>query len=321
MKAAVMHEQGDPDVLSYEEIDDPTCDADGVIVDVEVIAIEGGDVLNRRMLPGKQFPHVVGYQAAGRISQIGQNVTRLSVGQRVAAFAFAGSHAERFAVPAATAFPIPDSLDARLAATIPVCFGTAGWALFDHCALRWGETVFVFGGSGGVGLAAIQLARSAGAMVIATARGDAHGTLRDLGCDHVIDYTQVDFSEEIARITDGKGAHVVLDMVGGNPDAVAKLCSTVAARGRLAAVGLASGVAPSYPFFDIAPRGLAVHGVLFGNEMHTTRARVMLEDQIARAAAGKLSMPVAKVFPLSQAAEAHRFVEEMHPVGRVLMTP
>lgn len=321
MKAAVIHRQGGPEVLQYEDLPDPVAGPSDVVIDVAAISLEGGDLLNRSILPVETFPHVIGYQAAGTISAVGPGVEGLSIGQRVAAFSFAGSHAEKFRVPAHYVFPVPDGLDIRVAATVPVTFGTAGEALTGRGALTAGETVLVQGGGGGVGVAAIQLASAVGATVIATAAARNCDRLRELGCDHPIAYDQVDFAEEVMRLTEGRGVDLAVDLVGGNAAMVSKLISTIANHGRLSVVGLASGEAPSITFWEIAPKNMTVYGILFGLEMHTPRAHAMIDDQLARAAAGALTMPIAREFPLSRAAEAHRFVEESRPLGRVLLIP
>jgi NADPH2:quinone reductase len=321
MKAAVIHAQGGPEVLSYEDVDDPVAGPDDVIVAVEAISLEGGDLLHRKSLAVESFPHIVGYQAGGTIIETGANVTDLAVGQRVAAFNFAGSHAEKFCVPAHYAFPVPDALDMRVAATMPVTFGTAGWALFEAGGLKRGETLFVRGGTGGVGIAAIQLAKAAVATVIATAGSRSADRLRDFGCDHAVAYDTVDFAEEVLRLTGGKGAELVMDVVGGSTAEVSRLVSTVAYGGRLAVVGLSGGEAPSVSFWDIAPKNMSVHGVLFGLEMHSQTAHDMMDRYFAKAAAGALTMPIAREFRLSQAADAHRHAEQEKPFGRVLIIP
>ncbi|MFO1378529.1 MAG: zinc-binding dehydrogenase [Steroidobacteraceae bacterium] len=321
MKAAVIHQQGGPEVLRYEDAPDPVPGPEDVLIDVEAISIEGGDLLNRSMLPVAKFPHIIGYQAGGRVAVVGASVHGLKVGQRVVGFGFFGSHAEKFCVPAHHAFAVSDGLDMKVAATMPVTFGTADEALFEAGGLKAGETVFVQGGGGGVGLAAIQLAKAAGATVIATCPGKVRPRLREFGCDHAIAYDETDFATEVLRLTDGKGVDLVVDLVGGNAQAVSKLISTVAYKGRLSVVGLASGEAPVVAFWDIVPKNMTVRGVLFGLEMHTPRAHAILARHMATAAAGRFTMPIDRAFPLAQAADAHHHIETQRPLGRVLLIP
>ena len=155
MKAAVYYETGGPEVLKYEEIPDPQCHPKGVIIKVEAIAIEGGDVLSR--FGGKLMtnPHVVGYQASGEIIEIGSEVTHLKVGQKVATLNSWGSHAALRAVPARNCWVVPDGYDMKKAAAIPVTFGTAHDCLFEFGRMQPGETVLIQAGASGVGVAAI----------------------------------------------------------------------------------------------------------------------------------------------------------------------
>jgi NADPH:quinone reductase len=320
MKAALIRENGPPSVLSYEDVPDPVLQPDGVLIRVEAISLEGGDMLNRKMLPPASFPHIVGYQAAGTVEAVGPQVSKIRVGQRVAGFSFAGSHAELFAVPEYHAFPIPDGLDIAVAATIPVTFGTADEALFEFAKLKAGETVLIQGGAGGVGLAAIQLAKAVGATVIATAFGEARAqALKQYGADHGIAYDQGDIADAVLAITDGKGADLVVDMAGGK--SLATLLRAVAYRGRLATVGFSSGELPSLGFFELISKNLTVYGVLFGLEMPTPRAHAMIERHMQAALAGKITMPIDRTFLLSDIVSAHDYAERSRPFGRVIIKP
>jgi NADPH:quinone reductase-like Zn-dependent oxidoreductase len=322
MKAVVFRQNGPADVLSYEDVPDPRVGPGDVLVKVEVVTIEGGDLLNRAMIPPAAVPQVIGYQAGGIVIAVGSEVQHIRPGQRVAAFGFSGSYAEQFCVPAHHAFVIPDGLDIRVGATIPVTFGTADDALFEFGHLKAGETVLIVGGAGGVGLAAIQLARAAGARVLATARGkDRAQRLEKYGAHTGIAYDEVDYADEVLRHTDNRGADLVVDMAGGPPAAIARLFRSVAYRGRIAIVGAASGELPSIGFWDIIVKNLTVHGILFGAEMHTPRAHALLDRHFAAAAAGRLTMPIDREFALADAVAAHRYVETNRPFGRVLLRP
>src|SRR5581483_6873157 len=172
VKAAVYYKTGAPDVFVYEDVPDPVAEPGGVVVDVEAISIEGGDTLNRAGGEMASVPHVVGYQCAGTIREVGAGVTDRQVGQRVVATMLWGSHAERVGVPSVLTWPVPDGADIVAAACVPVAFGTADDCLFEFGHLAAGETVLVQAGAGGVGLAAIQLAHRAGATVLATASSE-----------------------------------------------------------------------------------------------------------------------------------------------------
>ncbi|HEX4183912.1 MAG TPA: zinc-binding alcohol dehydrogenase family protein, partial [Caulobacteraceae bacterium] len=214
MKAAVYYENGDPSVLRYEDVPNPQCHPKGVIIRVEAVSIEGGDTLNRQGGPLVTRPHIVGYQAAGEIVEVGEAVTHLRVGQKVATSNAYGSHAELRAVPARSAWVVPDGFDVKFASVMPVAFGTADDCLFEFGLLKAGETVLVQAGASGVGVAAIQLAKRAGARVLATASSDARlEQLKPLGMDEGINYKTHDVRDEVMRLTDRKGVDLVVDPV------------------------------------------------------------------------------------------------------------
>src|SRR5205807_2241284 len=171
-KAAVYYETGPPDVFRYEDVPGPAAFAGGVVIEVEAISIEGGDPLNRGGGELTSVPHIVGYQCAGTIREVGEGVADRRVGQRVVATMLSGSHAELVAVPALVTWPVADGADIVAAACVPVAFGTADDCLFEFGHLQAGETVLIQAGAGGVGIAAIQLAKQAGATVLATASSD-----------------------------------------------------------------------------------------------------------------------------------------------------
>ena len=215
MKAAVYYETGAPDVFRYEEVADPVCQPGGVLIDVKAISIEGGDVLNRAGGEMPRTPHIVGYQCAGVIREVGSQVTDRSVGQRVVCVMPFGSHAAMVAVAAQQTFQVPDELDLEEAACIPVAYGTADECLFEFGHLKAGETVLIQAGAGGVGLAAIQLAKRAGATVLATASSDDKlERLKEFGLDHGINYRSGDWVSDARGKSGGMGVNLVVDSVG-----------------------------------------------------------------------------------------------------------
>ncbi|GGC33411.1 NADP-dependent oxidoreductase [Novosphingobium marinum] len=320
MKAAWYTENGGPEVLEYGDLPDPEVGAKTVLVRVEWISIEGGDLLNRIHVPPRTKPFVPGYQAAGIVEAVGAEVSRFAVGDRVMAFDWNGSHAELFAVPEHYAYAVPDGIDLRLASTIPVPFGTAHDSLFEYGDVAPGETVLVQGAAGGVGLSAVQLAAKAGATVIGTASGkDRLARIEPFGLHHGIDYTSEDIAERCREITGGKGVDMVLDLAGGRGKD--KLVEALRPHGRYQVIGAAEGTLPTFNFFELIRKAMRVNGISFGRDMHTTRVRDMLADLTSKVASGELQMPVEREFPLSQVREAHTFVAEGHPFGRVLMKP
>lgn len=320
MKAAVYYENGPPDVFKYEDVADPVLHPQGVIIRVEAVSIEGGDTLNRAGGALITRPHIVGYQAAGTIIDVGTEVTTLKRGQRVVTVNFIGSHAELRAVPAQTAWPIPDGMDILHAAAIPVPFGTAHECLFEYGRLKDGETVLVQAGASAVGLASIQLAKRAGARVIATASSPAKlERLKALGMDHGIDYAKQDVVAEVMKITDNKGVDVVVDPVGG--PTLQSSINALAYRGRVSSVGQAGRDPQKIDVSSLMPGNRSLTGVFLGAEIMSERVRDMIQRYIDDVAAGRLTVVIDSTYPLSEAAAAHAHIESRKAVGRVLLIP
>ncbi|MBA4794165.1 zinc-binding alcohol dehydrogenase family protein [Phenylobacterium sp.] len=321
MKAAVYYENGGPEVLKYEEIPDPTCHPKGVIIRVEAIAIEGGDTLNRWRGPLMTNPHVVGYQAAGEIIEVGEQVTNVKVGQKVATVNNWGSHAALRSVPARNCWPIPEGFDVRKAAAIPVTFGTAHDCLFEFGRMKKGETVLVQAGASGVGVAAIQLAKRAGAgLILATASSDERlEKLKRLGLDHGINYTRDDVVKEVKRLTDNKGVDVVVDSVGGST--LQGSINALAYRGRVSMVGAAGREPMVVDVGSMMGGNRSLSGVFLGAEIGTDRVHDNIQQLIEDAARGELEVVIDREFPLSEAAAAHAYIESRQAVGRVVMVP
>jgi NADPH2:quinone reductase len=320
MKAAVYYHNGGPEVLKYEDVPDPECHPRGVVIRVEAVSIEGGDTLNRWRGALVRKPHIVGYQAAGEIVEVGAEVTDRKVGQKVVTVFGDGSHAELRAVAARNAWPIPAGFDVKLASAIPVPFGTADDCLFEFGHLKRGETVLVQAGASGVGVAAIQLAKRAGATVLATASSDERlERLRPLGMDHGINYRTHQVPTEVMRLTDGKGANLVVDPVGGSTLQGSIL--SLAYRGRISMVGAAGREAMSVDVSPLMAGNRSLTGVFLGAEIATDRAHDMIQRLIGEAARGELKVVIDRTFPLSEAAAAHAYIESRKAVGRVLLIP
>lgn len=321
MKAAVCYENGGPDVLRYEEVPDPVCADDGVIVDVEAISIEGGDLIHRAMSPLPAQPHVVGYLCAGTISEVGKAVSQRAVGDRVVVLGPAGSHAERRAAPAALTWPVPPELDLAVAACVPIAFGTAYECLFTAGNLRIGQSVLIHAGAGGVGMAAIQLAKQAGATVLTTSSSDDKlARLAAFGADHGINYATGDFVEQTQAITEGRGVDVVLDSVGGKT--LADSVKVLAYRGHLVSVGVAGRGGTAVDAFSLWAKNNTLHGVYLtaALQMEYPRTYALIADCLARVARGELKVELDRRFPLAEAAAAHAYIEGRNAFGRVVMT-
>jgi NADPH2:quinone reductase len=320
MKAAVLYEGGGPEVLKYEDVPDPVCRPKGVVIKVEAISIEGGDTLARLRGMAPKKPHIVGYQAGGTIIEVGSEVTNLKVGQKVATTDQAGSHAELRAVAARSCWLVPEGLDVKKACVVPVPFGTADDCLFEFGHLKAGETVLITAAASGVGVAAIQLAKRAGAKVIGAASSDERlEQLKPLGLDIGINYKTKNMVEEVRRITDNKGVNLVVDGVGGSTLQNSLMC--LAHRGRCCFIG-AAGREPNridISFLMMGDRSLT--GVYQGAELGADRGHDNVQRLIDDVGKGELKVIIDREFPLKEAAAAHAYIESRKAVGRVLLIP
>jgi NADPH2:quinone reductase len=320
MKAAVIHQPGGPEVLTYDNVPDPVPGDGEVLIDVAAVSIEGGDLGIRRAAPGDMLPLVPGFSAAGTVVAVGGDVTGVREGDRVATFNYTGSHAAQRVVPAHYVYPVPEAVSLEQASTLPVAFGTADEALFTAGLLEPGATVLVRGATGGVGVAAVELAHRAGATVIATASGaEAAGKLLDLGADQVVRYREEDLVARVREFTAGEGVDLLLELVGG-PEFPGVL-DTLAPGGRVVGVGAASGTPAQLSLQDLGARQVTATGVFFGGVMHLPRVHDMIARRFGEMASGEITMPVAREFALSEVVAAHRYAEAGHPFGRVLLVP
>jgi NADPH2:quinone reductase len=319
MKAAVYTKTGPPEVFRYEDVPDPVPGPGDVLVDVEAISIEGGDTLNRAGGELTGTPHIVGYQCAGTIAEVGADVHDRSVGQRVVCSFLDGSHAARRAVPSIVTWVVPDGLDIVEAACVPIAFGTADDCLFEFGHLQSGEWVLVQAGASGVGLAAIQLAKRAGAVVVATASSDEKlERLREFGLDHGINYQRDDFADVARNLTDGRGVDLVVDSVGST---LAGSVRALAYRGRCTLVGQAGRDPQPFDASELMAGNQTLTGVFFGAEIITDRVQAMVARHLVDIAEGHLRVVVDQAFPLADAAEAHAYVESRRAFGRVVLVP
>ena len=322
MKAAVYYQTGGPEVFRYEEVADPVCAPDGVRIDVKVVSVEGGDTLHRSGGEMAARPHIVGYQCAGVIREVGAEVADREPGQPVVAVMMHGSHAEQVAVAARQTWLVPEGLDLERAACVPIPVGTADDCLFEFGHLQAGETVLVHAGAGGVGMAAIQLAKRAGATVLATASSeDKLARLKALGLDHGINYRETDFVAAAREITAGRGVDLVVDSVGGKTLEGSMQC--LAYRGRISFVGSAGRDEYRPDPSLLRPGNQSLTGIFFGAELalHHDRVHPMVRRHLDDVASGALEIVIDRRYPLAEAAAAHAHVESRQAFGRVLLIP
>lgn len=319
MKAAVYDVECAPGVLKYVDVPEPVTGPDDILISVEAISIEGGDLINRRSTPPPLPSWIVGYAAAGTVVAVGSKVRSRTVGDRVAAFHMQGSHAERWAVPAERTWLIPDGVGMAEAAALPISFGTAHHCLFTRGMLRQGETVLIQAAAGGVGLAAVQLASQAGATVIAVVSGtQRRGRLRELGADHVVDRTKDNIVDSVRQYTHGTGVDLVIDPVGTT---LPVSLSALAPEGRLVFVGNAGGNSLTVDLWPAMQSNQTLMGVFMGPLFARHGVRTSVDEMLQAVAAGRVTVVIDRIFPLANAAAAHEFAETAKPLGRIVMKP
>lgn len=322
MKAAVFYENGGPEVFRIEDVAPPLCDVNGIVIRASYISIEGGDLISRELIPLRSKPHIVGYQCAGEVVEVGSNVKDFKVGQNVVSIAPFGSHAEFVAAPADQTWIVPTGLALDVASAIPVAFGTAHECLFAFGNLQAGESVLIHGGAGALGLACIQLAHRAGANVFTTASDDQKlERLREYGADIVINYVKNDFVEMVKIATKGAGLDMVVDTIAGRN--LTRSIQTLKYRGRAITVGVSGRDQERLDPVALWANCNTLQGVYFPSSLPNENARAhgAVADLIRDIARGELEVVIDRVFPLEEAEAAHRFITERKAFGRVLLKP
>jgi NADPH:quinone reductase len=322
MKAAVYYETGGPDVFRFEDVPDPAVGPEDVLIEVAAVSIEGGDTLNRLGGDLATVPHIVGYQCAGTVIAVGDDVTGFSVGDRVVTTGLDGSHAQLRAVGQSFCWTIPEGVSTEEAACVPVPFGTASDCLFEFGRLQAGESVLIHAGASGVGLAAIQMAKRAGARVMATASSDERlARLVEYGLDDGINYASVDFVDAVRQLTGGAGADVIVDSVGGSN--LQKSLHCLAYRGRCMTFGDAGRETPSsLDISSMRANNQTLVGYFLGAELFLSpRPHAVIAGILDDIASGDLRVVIDRTFPLDEAGEAHAYIESRQAFGRVLLIP
>ena len=322
MKAIRVHKYGGPEVLTLEEVPIPEPKAGEARVKIEAIGVNYVDIYHRTGFYPLQTPFTLGQEAAGVVDAVGEGVTEVKKGDRVAYAMILGSYAEYAIVPASKLAPLPANIDAKSAAALMLQGMTAHYLTHSTYDLKKGDTALIHAAAGGVGLLLTQIAKLRGASVIGTVSTEAKAQLaKEAGADHVILYTQTDFAAEVKKITDGKGLHVVYDSVGQTT--FDKGLDCLRPRGYMVLFGQSSG--PVSPF---DPGKLAAKGSLFLTRptlAHYTLDRAELlqraNDLFTWTASGKLKLRIEKTFPMAEAAEAHRQLGGRKTTGKVILLP
>jgi NADPH2:quinone reductase len=323
MQTATVTAYGDPDTIELREADRPTPGPGEVTVEVKAAGVNFADTVQRRghYRGGPTPPYTPGMEVAGVVDAVGDGVGR-EVGDRVTGFTEGGGYAEYAVANAAGLLDAPEGMGFAEAAGVPVQFLTAHNCLHEWGGLEAGERVLVHAAAGGVGTAAVQIAREADAEVFGTASTESKLELAaELGCDHPIQYTAVDFAERINELTDATGVDLVLDSVGG--ETTARSLDCLSEFGRLVAFGAASGE-PGRPSTEqLLFANQTVHGYHLGRAMEQVPSRVLaaVPKLTNLLEAGDVRVVVGREFDLAEAAEAHRLIENRESSGKVVLRP
>jgi NADPH:quinone reductase len=324
MKAILCTHFAGPDELVLQELPEPSPGPGEAVVAVKAAGLNFFDTL---IIAGKYqmkppFPFSPAAEFAGVVESVGTGVDGIRVGDRVAASMGYGAARERVVLAADKLVKLPDSLDFDRAAGVIITYGTTLHALKDRADLKPGETLAVLGASGGVGVAAVELGKLMGARVIGCASSaEKLDFARKHGADEVINYTAEDLREALRRVTNGRGADVIYDPVGG-PYAEAALRS-IAWKGRFLVVGFAAGDIPKLPLNLILLKGCDIRGVFWGawTERDPAGHRANVARLLQWCADGKLSAHVHAVYPLEQTAEAIKLLADRKVMGKVILRP
>ena len=323
MRALICDDYQGIDALRVGELDEPKPGPGSLLVQVESVTVNFADTLivsgNYQIKP--ELPFAPGYEVAGTVV-VANQANGFSPGDRVCASHLYGGMAERIAVPAQNSAILPESVSSDVGATIPTTYGTSYHALVDRAHLESGERLLVLGAAGGVGMAAVQIGKVLGAVVIAAVSSeDKADAAKTAGADHVIRYDETPLRDGIAEATDGEGIDVVFDPVGGESTELA-LRST-RWNGRLLVIGFASGDIPRIPLNLPLVKGNSIVGVFWGRfaKEESERNHSNLETLMGLVEDKTLVPLIQKRFSLENGVEAMRWVADRKAIGKVIINP
>ena len=327
MKAIHITDFGEPEVLQLTDRPTPVAGAGEVLIKVTASGVNRPDVLQRKGLypvpPGAS--DLPGLEAAGTIvsgDALAMSSAGFKLGDRVCALVAGGGYAEWCVAPVGQCLPVPGNLTDIEAASLPETFFTVWSNVFDRAALKSGETLFIQGGSSGIGVTAIQMAKAAGAVVIVTVGSDAKAAAcLALGADHAINYRTQDFAAEVLRITANRGADVILDMVAGSY--VGRELSCMAEDARLVIIAVQGGVEAELNAGLMMRRRLTVSGSTLRPRPLAFKAAIaasLLKNVWPQLSSGQIKPVIHQVFPAEQAAQAHRLMESNEHIGKLVLS-
>jgi len=320
MKAIRVRQIGGPEALEYVDVETPSPAKGQALVRIEAIGVNFIDVYHRTGLYKLPLPFIPGSEAAGVVEKVGEGVTRVRAGDRVAYAMVPGAYAEYAAVPEEKLFVLGDAVDAKTAAAMMLQGMTAHYLALSTFPLHEGHAALVHAAAGGVGALLVQIAKERGARVFGTASTKHLDIARDAGADVVIDYTTSDFEQEVMRATDGRGVDVVYDSVGKTT--FDKSLAVLARRGMLVLFGQSSGPVPPFDPARLARNSFFLTRPSLGAYTATPDELTWRASEVASwIAAGKLRLRIDRAVPLRDAAAAHRALEARETTGKVLLVP
>lgn len=325
MKAILCHEWGDPSLLTFTKIERPTLPTTTGFARIKIHAC-GVNFADTLMIAGQYqvkppLPFTPGMEIAGEVIEVSDEATPLKLGTRIMAVCEYGGMAEEVVIPAQSAIPLPDTMSYEQAAAFPIAYGTSHLALDHRAHLQDGETLLVLGAGGGVGSTAVQIGKLMGATVIAAASSPEKLALAQrLGADHLIDYTKENLRDRVREITQGQGANVIYDPVGG--DLFDQAFRSIAWEGRLLVIGFAAGKIPQLPVNLTLVKNCSVLGVYWGAYLGKDPKVLIgsLRQLLKWTAEGRIQMQPARTFNLEHAPEALNSLMQRQAVGKVVIT-
>jgi NADPH2:quinone reductase len=325
MKAVIITQPGAPEVLQLAERPKPVCGADEVMIKIMAAGVNRPDVAQR----GGNYPppagaptEIPGLEIAGLIDEVGAEVTRWKKGDKVCALVWGGGYAQYCNVPAGQVLRVPDAMTFIEAASLPETFFTVWSNVFMRGKLQPGESILIHGGSSGIGVTAIQMAKALGSKVYVTAGSDEKCAFCEkLGADKAINYKTENFAERINELTDASGVNMILDMIGG--DYFKGNIDSLAIEGRLVMINTMKGKTAEVDLSTVMRKRIFITGSMLRSREVAFKAEVAkgLEEHIwPLIDSGKIKAVIHSVFPAAKAADAHRLMESSEHMGKIVLS-
>jgi NADPH2:quinone reductase len=323
MKAIQVTRFGEPDVLNYLRVPDPLVAADQVLIEVKGASVNFADIKARQggYHLGKKPPFIPGIDVAGIVIEVGSKVTRFGAGDRVLAFPASGSYAQKCVAAESLSFAIPDSVDFITAAACPIAAGTVTHMLTSIARIKSHERLLVHAAAGGVGTMAVEVAKALGIKIIFGSTGSPWKIERlgKKGLMAIVDYTGEDYPESIKALTDGEGVDVILNPIGGR--SINRDLKCLAPFGRIVQFGMLSGEPSAVPVEVLHPTNRSITGFSFGHyrKFRPELIQATMDRLIGFLEQGEIEVTIDRCLPLSEAAQAHRCLENREAVGKIVL--